>query len=395
MSIPELLKSGMRTSSHINEKLESEKNSKHIFSFCNSLKKFQNSEFVSFSAKLKVTSSQKKSICNIHNIITPQVMSLKAKHVIFDGESIRSSPLMSHRLQCSRDLIFQLDISSMSIIVTSIRNGNVVFRRTSPIFVYSTGFSLSENGLLLVVDYAFCLSRSFRIKYEFGIPTEISSLSAISLPSKPISDICGYDCIVVTSYSSTFVIWDAFSGTIHCKVDLSENIVTSKFDESSGLVWVLTEISLYLYSINGSSLAHREFNKSKTSSLSVFRLSNSESIRYSLVGFVNGNIILTSYRADYSFIEIKELESPHQHKIVSLQIHGSNTFFTSSDSDLNVTLWTSIGVLSPHFRHGLLTRCPICGSISSEQCQSCSRHCCKRCCMNGTCLFCTGLSLYV
>lgn len=394
IAIPELLKGGQRAAAMILDKIESEKEINSINSFCHKLRRLSNGLDFPFNFSPKSKSSGRKNYSSIHSFFTPQVTNIKAQNVMFEIDNIKSVNPSTQRLYCTRDLVFELDNSNLSIVVKNIRTNNIVFRRCSPTFVYASGLAVSDNGLILIVDYEFCLSRSFRVKYEGNVPVEITSLSALSLPYKPVSDISGFDCIGATVFGRTLVLWEVFSGAIHRKVELSSKVVCVKFDENSNCIWIITVSSLVIISINGAILIEKQL-KQQPSAISVFHLSNSVSVRAAIIGFINGAVSIVTYRPDYSTVEIKELQSPHLKEIVSIAKHQTKYCFTTSDVDSTVVLWTPMGSSSPRFKHDILSRCPICGSIASEQCTSCSRICCKRCCMNNNCLLCTGLSYYV
>ena len=183
-------------------------------------------------------------------------------------------------------------------------NQKIYFNIFNPFFSYSRNVSTSNNGLFLVVDTAYAFSLVFRLIY--GKDNHVSNAKGYSLMvhNQPvISAINGIDMICASYYGTNVIIWDFVRSTI-CRVIVNPyKVISISFDEDFGLLYILGNERIDMYTINGTFVTSKDL--SKATSLFVFSLdSKSTFLKPIFIGFENGKVEILIYNEESNQIQV-------------------------------------------------------------------------------------------
>jgi len=279
-------------------------------------------------------------ICEFDNIHMSQALrkSYKpSKTMIFVGDSIKRMKRLAARIDNLHFAV--IDKKSASISIIDYLHEKAKYSFLDSFLVFATSLMISNNGLFIVIDYEFGLSRVYRVLYSHGTPCSLSFINDFSWKSNPSSVISGTHWICSTAVQNQLVMWEIFSGTIHHTLEFNEKIYALCFDEEYG-TWVATETKGYFISINGNIISEIDLPE-EVSQIEAIQLHSAQSTRAAVCGTVSGRVFILSPRFDTSSIEAKELPSEHQNEIQQIVIHPSLNCFITVDSKWNAYIWTA------------------------------------------------------
>ena len=318
--------------------------------------------------------------------------------LIYDFDEIIDIPKLTLRIECTRNYVISIDKTNMTISIINNKTKSVAYKSMMTNLIYVTGFNVSHNGLLLVIDYSYCISRTFRIIYNDGVPCNIEQLSTLSLTKLPRSMISGTEsvCCTIQEGCKNLIIWSALTGHILHNVEFEETITNAAIDEYSNIIWCSTARNIHIITINGVIVISRDLPcSSSVSFIKVVPIQENDFHRTAFIGFDNGRIYCSQFIPEISHVAMKAMESPHTAPIRSIVIHSSLTSFISIDEENKTCVCYAVGLRAPRIKQEHYSQCQICNSIPSEYCNTCNRLLCKKCCPSGTCIFCQAESLYI
>lgn len=270
-----------------------------------------------------------------------------------------------------------LEREKMLIKIVDTRTQEVLLYKYSHLFYSSTNISVSTNGLFILVDYKFGMSRVYRIFYKDEKPYQIHTASIFSFTNKPKSCISGTDWVVCSSVSQKLIIWNIFTSTIHRIINFSTNINYIVLDEHISSLWVFTEIKIYFYTINGTKICSKKF-KEKITCAATLNLPKAEKERTTIVGTSTGEIYLIQPNLSEKSFFIKKLPSQHKTSISKISVYEC-TFITIS-KDGEVYSWNQYLLPTIHLPCKYFSHCANCDKEPTIYCTSCNRCICSSCC---------------
>jgi hypothetical protein len=239
---------------------------------------------------------------------------------------------------------------------------------------------VSKNGLFLVLDFSFGLTRVLLIHYKKQLPVLVSILNDLSWISKPLSVVSGVFMIVGTAYANVLILWDAVSGRVHRRFEFARQIVLLEMDEEFG-VWVVTQDEIVFAHINGEIVCRQKVEKVVTA-LAAVQLKGGIRDRVAIIGCETGEVALISARLDRKVLDVLLLPSEHEVAIREIAVGPKMREFLTSGADGKTFVWYAIGVhCQENLRIELFARCCICGAEKVKMfCAECNRAVCRDCC---------------
>jgi len=318
--------------------------------------------------------------------------------LLFERDTVRKIRNLSARLEQDKPYFIKIDQRRLTLSILDKETKKRVFCTVVDSYLaFACSLSLSVNGMFLVVDFEFGLSRSYRILYENSLPNNISVISDFSWSGKPLSVISGIDWIVATARKDHVLLWDLFSSSVHRDLLFNENIEAVAMDEENSSLWIVTATVAYYFSINGELLAKTSMPQHVTSLFSI-PLPPTDRSRVAIIGCSNGQLFLVSPRIELCTIEIKQLPSEHHYAVNRLVCHPSLKQFLSIDKEGISYVWNAIGLTSISQKPKLYIHCSSCSMEAKEKCSLCNRAFCSHCMsqvQKKTCSHCLALSLYL
>jgi hypothetical protein len=257
----------------------------------------------------------------------------------------------------------------------------VCFARFDSLFAFATSVALSENRLLLAVDFVFGLTRVYRIVYANFAPVGLEQLSDISWFERPVSVVSGFHLIVATALRDAVAIWDAVGGGLHRRVECGANVRVLAMDDEFG-VWVALDHELLLLTVNGERVAAVRV-PARVTALAAVPQKEETVCRAAVCGADDGSI--WAVQCDMREIDWRQLPSEHVAAVVEIVVHPSLKAFLSVDDERGVWLWTAIeGRWMERFKPEAMDGCATCGANAKAACAACGRAVCPRCrCVTG------------
>ncbi|EAY13190.1 hypothetical protein TVAG_097580 [Trichomonas vaginalis G3] len=303
--------------------------------------------------------------------------------LLFERNTIRKIRNLSARLEASKPYFVKIDKRSLTLCCLNKQSGEIFCLNVDPLLVFSCGLSLSVNGMFLVVDFEFGLSRTYRILYTDGLPSSIQMITEFSWGGRPSSCISGVDWIVATATENHIFIWEIFSASIHCDLEFNEKIEGLGIDEENGGMYVATEHQCFYYSINGVLMCKVPFEEHVTV-LCPLQLHPADRDRTCIVGCQSGHIYLLSPRADEMRIDTKKLPSEHKSAVDRIVFHPSLCEFVSIDKNKTAFVWNAVNLGAHPQEASIFTHCATCDGPALVKCSRCNRFYCNRCMCENT-----------
>lgn len=316
--------------------------------------------------------------------------------LFFDNDRlIKSSPL-SASLNSVRSAVVSLERSSCILRIYDTKTLETSVQETNEIFSYASNLSVSENGILLCVDYEFGQTTVYKIIYTSNFPVSFDLVAKLSWESgSPRSTVSGIDWLCATTLDNTLVIWNVFTRRIHRMLTLPSQILFTAFDELVSGLWVVTNEKISFMDVNGTELVFMDL-QTKVTAFTTVSLPFEGFKRSAIAGLESGEILLLSLNLEKMMIFSKILASPHTKAISQISIHQSLKGFMSIDANGSAYMWFGHSIGSPRLKQSLFIKCPICGGKIVSYCEQCHRMVCEKCLVQGTnaCSMCFAISSY-
>jgi len=318
--------------------------------------------------------------------------------LVFERNSIRKMKKLSAIIEAEKYTYVAIDKNQLTISLLNKQTGHVYYSQQDALLVYSNGISVSDNGVFLVIDFEFGLTRAYRIVYENYNPSCLNMISDFSWSSEPKSTVSGIDWICFTSIENKLVMWDIIGGIVHRFSTFEEEIRFLSLDEEFGAIWVVFGAKVILISINGDLIASSELSQKITCIKSV-PIPYDSIDRYAIVGFEGGDVMIISPVFYSKGMCTKSLPSEHKFPVNRITIHSSLTEFITIDENGEAFLWNAINIPSQVRKPTLFAGCPYCQSAVVVKCVSCNRMICQKCMSEqnprSLCSHCSAMNQYL
>jgi WD40 repeat protein len=316
----------------------------------------------------------------------------EGKTLFFRQEGFR--PLNKSAVLLCPGFAALVDRQSLLISIVSLQHGRDVAQVLDPSVSFASNISASDNGLFIVIDFEFGLTRCYRVFYARDEPTRLALVSDFTWSTRPLSGVSGSSGVIGTAVYQKVVIWELTIGTIHRIVDFTEEIRSLSVDDESG-IWIVTDEKIYFVSMNGPVVAEATVHEKVTKIVSI-PLRNSQPNRAAICGTESGNVFILEPKVLTGQIAAKKLSSEHQSPIDQIVISPSLKSFLTIDGDENCYVWTAIGMGGDPLRPSLFEACCLCCGEPNLICSSCNRAVCRQCVAGGTdtrCCLCLSMNV--
>lgn len=251
-------------------------------------------------------------------------------------------------------------------------NDAVLFCEYHHMYGFAESISVSIDGVFFVIDFAFGITRAYKVIYSQGNPTRAKCLCEFSAGAKPISSVSGHDWICATASGNILAFWEIISGTVHRLLKFDADITALSFDESSAFVWIAIENKAIIIGINGKTIATKELDYKITSLMNLHNASSA------FCGTKSGKLFKLKFDLTRADIEINELESQHKEPIERIILQRSVKRYLTVDSIGMVEKWDPEGNritdLGTPFAN-----CVVCRNPTNTLCQLCNQPICSNC----------------
>ncbi|EAY10692.1 Beige/BEACH domain containing protein [Trichomonas vaginalis G3] len=137
--------------------------------------------------------------------------------------------------------------------------GNFVYRNT--LFSGVNFYNYSSDGALLVVDFIYGFSSAYLLCYsKANKMTQIIQLGVFNSSDISKSFPCSRSMMVCSVRKNSVVVWDAIRGSFHREIKVNEKIVGISLDEQLDLMWITTNSSMRIYTLNGIFVCQKKFD---------------------------------------------------------------------------------------------------------------------------------------
>jgi hypothetical protein len=267
----------------------------------------------------------------------------------------------------------------------------VCFSRFDSLLAFATSLALSENRLLLTVDFIFGLTRVYRIAYANFAPVGLEQLSDFSWFERPVSVVSGFHFVVATALRDAVVLWDAVGGGLHKRREFGAEVRRLAMDEEFG-VWVALEGEVLLLTINGEIVARTDVPV-RVTAITAAPQKEEAVDRAAIYGAEDGRVWLVCAHCDERKLDWRQLPSEHRAPVADIGVHGSLKAFITADERRAVFLWTAGEARwMERMRIEAMDGCAVCAAPARTVCAACGRAVCGRCkCIIGQrtlCAFC-------
>lgn len=351
-------------------------------------------------SKIKDTPRKLSSVAFINNIHVCQSINRScAEHqtLLFERNTVRKISKLSARIEPTHPYYIRIDKRLLTMTMLNKETGQIFFSKMDYLMIFADAVSISANGLFLVVDFEFGLTRIYKINFIQSIPSDYSLVSELSWDLVPQSVISGIDFICATAVGARLVLWEFTYGSLHRYKDFDEKIQHISMDEKYGIVWIATDTKLMCFSLNMEMLA--ELSIENITCLEVVPHPSDCTERNAILGFENGGVAIALLRFDIKSFEIKNLPSEHEYPVDRIATHPSLEEFLSIDEEGNALLWNAFGVTGATQKLSIYDSCPYCGDKVAAYCNKCNRTVCAHCMSESNpkslCAMCAALDAYL
>lgn len=344
---------------------------------CNS---FFNPTTAAELSKIKVTPRVIISAAFINKFHVSQLIKRSCSDhqtMLFERSIVRKINKLSARIEPTRPNYVRIDKRFMSMTLLNKQTGKVIYMKMDYNMIFADAISISSNGLFIVVDFEFGLTRVYKINFRDNSPVDYTMISDFSWDSVPKSVISGCDWICATACVNRLVFWEFSTCAVHRYVDIDEKIEHISMDEEFGAVWISTDHALMMYLINGELIASLKIDL--ITALEALPLPADCKERTAVLGFEDGSVAIATPRLDIKSFEIKYLPSEHTIPVDRIAFHPSLEEFLTIDEEGNCYLWNAEGVTGTVQKFSIFEGCPYCGREVSAYCNICNRSICSHC----------------
>jgi len=153
--------------------------------------------------------------------------------------------------------------------------------------------SVSKNNRFMVLNTEDIII-VYELKWSKDVISNLVLFCEMFIDGSSSTKINGYDMICVSIHYNTLILWDFIRPAIHRVLNHKQQIIDTCFDEYIGIVWVLFEHEVYIYTINGTLVSHIEIVPSCTS-ICIPNYSDTTLVRPVVVGMTSGEIYFVEF----------------------------------------------------------------------------------------------------
>ena len=249
----------------------------------------------------------------------------------------------------------------------------VLFCEYHHMYGLAESISVSVDGVFFVIDFAFGITRAYKVIFSSGTPTRAKCISEFSAGAKPKSSVSGHDWVCATASGKRLAIWEIITGTVHRLIKFDSLITAVAFDESHYYIWVAVSKKVKIIGINGIILGEQEVPDCITAMMHIDRK------KTTFCGTETGRIFMLTFNLTTGLIDIQELESKHKDPIEKIVQQNSIKRYISVDSTGRAEKWNPEGEEIDDEETHVFSSCAICTNPTSTLCQFCNKPICDQC----------------
>lgn len=241
------------------------------------------------------------------------------------------------------------------------------------LYGHAESISVSTDGVYFAIDFAFGLTRAYKVIFSRGVPTSARCLSEFSAGASPISAISGREWICATASGKILVLWEIITGTVHRVLTFDAPVSAVAFDERSCGVWAGVAQRAVFVSLNGTMLGETTLPSPITA------LSQNDGASSALCGTENGLLFTISYDITTSNVLHREVTSEHDSRITRILWQRDAGCYLTVDASGQVLRWNRDGTPAPGLATSTLGKCTSCADPTRAICQFCNKPVCLQC----------------
>ena len=285
-------------------------------------------------------------------------------------------PQMKNLLERQKTTVISISRRLSRLTFVNNLTDKVLFRRTHPLYGLAGSISASIDGVFFVIDFAFGITRAYKVIFSGGNPVQAKCISTFSIGSRPISSISGYDWICASASSNRLALWEIITGTVHRLIDFDSLITALSFNESGYYIWVAVSNKIEIVGVNGNILSEKVIEDDVITAITHINRTHN-----AFCGTKKGKLFMLHFDLASGEINLKELNSLHSNPIEKIIVQRTIRQYLTLDSTGMIEKYDNDGNLingeSPIF-----TACAICTNPTHELCQFCNKPICKKCMPN-------------
>jgi hypothetical protein len=258
-------------------------------------------------------------------------------------------------------------------------NKTILWAESDQAYVFAIAMAISRNGIFMVIDFGFGVTRVWMIRYNGKGLFGLMPLAHFGFNGKQKSVISGYFMIVATVEGRVVILWEAISGKIHRRVEFANTVTQIVADEEVGF-WVVTDHEIIFLGINGEHKC-RITSPTTVTSLAALQLPADLKERIAIGGAGGGQLYLVRADPKEGFIEWKQFPSEHRAAVIAVLIHPSLKEFISVSKDGRASVWSAPGVVADLEERRIRVICATCHRTTGPLvfCTYCGRSFCEKC----------------
>lgn len=244
---------------------------------------------------------------------------------------------------------------------------------TNFLYGHAESISVSTDGVYFAIDFAFGLTRAYKVIFSRGAPTSVRCLSEFSAGASPISAISGREWMCATASGKILVLWEIITGTVHRVLTFDAPVSAVAFDERLCAVWAGVAQQAVFVSLNGTILGETMLPSCITA------LSQNDEASSALCGTENGRLFTISYDITTSNILQREVSCEHDSRLTRILWQRDGGCYLTVDASGKVLRWNRDGTPAPGLATASLGKCTSCGDTTRAICQFCNKPVCLQC----------------
>ena len=291
------------------------------------------------------------------------------------GHSQPSDALSEQLSQLIRIQSTVINISRRKSKLSIVNNvtDNEYYTEYNFIYGHAISISVSSDSVFFAIDFAFGLTRVYKVIFSKGIPVTANCLSEFSAGSSPKSSVSSHEWVCATASGTILVLWEIVSGTVHRVIHFEDTVSAVSFDESSSSVWAAIGSRIVLIALNGAILAETQISER------VSALTRVDGETSAICGTDKGRLFVLRYDLEQEKISQTEMQSQHECYITKIVWQREVRRYLSVDVLGRVFQWNTEGTPETEVETSVFTSCAVCTNPTHTICQFCNKPICAQC----------------
>lgn len=289
------------------------------------------------------------------------------------GQPSRAVSAQLSQLNRIKSTVINVSRRKSKLAIANIVTDTEYYAEYNFIYGHAVSISVSWEGTVFAIDFAFGLTRVYKVVFSKGIPVTAKCLSEFSAGASPVSSVSGRNWVCATASGKILVLWEIISGTVHRVLNFEREISAVAFDEVSFSVWAAVHNRIVLVGLNGVIVAETQLSQNVTA---LTRMEDNSSV---ICGTQEGGLFVVRYDFETEAIFQTEMQSQHKNAITKIVWQREERRYLSVDAIGKVFQWNTEGDLQTDLETSVFMSCSICTNPTQFICQFCNKPVCGQC----------------